>query len=99
MRNAYAPHARHAQYDAWTPNTAVVSLGATRRFIFREASDHAARWAYRVSNGDAVVMWGDCQERLQHAVAVEKRAGDAGPRMSLVFKQRRRGAGGGYVGV
>lgn len=44
------------------------------------------RWEYQVRNGDVVVMRGDCQQRLQHCVKVEKRAEDAGPRMSLVFK-------------
>jgi len=50
-----------AQYDCWTPNTAVVSLGDARQFVFREASDHAVRWQYRVANGDVVEMFGDCQ--------------------------------------
>jgi hypothetical protein len=31
------------------------------------------------------------QDRLQHAIKVERRAEDAGPRMSLVFKRRARG--------
>jgi alkylated DNA repair dioxygenase AlkB len=75
-------------YNAWTPRTAVVSLGATRQFVFREMSDHSVRWHYLVSSGDVVVMSGDCQERLQHCVKVEAAAEDAGPRMSLVFKER-----------
>lgn len=32
-------------------------------------------------------MTGDCQWRFQHAVKVCSNAEDAGPRMSLVFKQ------------
>jgi hypothetical protein len=28
-----------------------VSLGAARRFVFRETSNHACRWAYQVQNG------------------------------------------------
>lgn len=40
-----------------------------------------------------------CQERLQHAVKVERRAEDAGPRISLVFKERLRNLGGGYAGM
>lgn len=75
-------------YGCWTPNTAVVSVGATRQFIFREEADHSVRWCYRVRSGDVVFMSGDCQERLQHCVKVEAEAADAGPRMSLVFKQR-----------
>ena len=48
-------------------------------------------------NGDAVVMRDDCQERLQHCIRVERRAEDAGPRMSLVFKERVKGPGGQYL--
>ncbi|GLC37428.1 hypothetical protein PLESTB_001587100 [Pleodorina starrii] len=84
-------------YDRWTPNSAVVSLGDTRTFIFREIDDHNTRWQYRVRNGDVVLMYDDCQDRLQHCVRVEKRAEDAGPRMSLVFKERLRGPTGQYL--
>ena len=65
--------------------------------MFREATDHACRWQYAVSNGDAVVMYGDCQDRLQHAIVVEKAAADAGPRMSLVYKQRIRQPDGSWA--
>ena len=44
-------------------------------------------------NGDTVYMYGDCQDRLQHCVKVEREdrgAAELGPRMSLVFKQRDR---------
>jgi alkylated DNA repair dioxygenase AlkB len=74
-------------YKTWTPNTAVVSIGHTRTFVFRAMEDHSRRWVYPVANGDLVVMFGDCQEVLQHAIRVEREAGDAGPRMSLVYKQ------------
>ncbi|KXZ43391.1 hypothetical protein GPECTOR_92g614 [Gonium pectorale] len=84
-------------YDRWTPDSAVVSLGDTRTFIFREIRDFNSRWHYRVSNGDVVHMFGDCQERLQHCVRVERHAADAGPRMSLVFKERLRGPDGAYL--
>mmetsp|Transcript_39677 Transcript_39677/g.88163 ORF Transcript_39677/g.88163 Transcript_39677/m.88163 type:complete len:200 (+) Transcript_39677:696-1295(+) len=80
-------------YGCWTPNTAVVSLGQTRRFVFREMQDVSSRWEYQVRNGDVVLMFGDCQDRLQHSVKVEredKGASDMGPRMSLVFKERAR---------
>ena len=30
-------------YGCWTPRTAVVSLGDTRTFVFREANDHNTR--------------------------------------------------------
>ena len=31
-------------YGCWSPNAAVVSIGQTRKFIFRETEDFAARW-------------------------------------------------------
>lgn len=30
-------------YDCWSPNSAVVSIGETRRFVFREISDFNSR--------------------------------------------------------
>lgn len=84
-------------YGRWTPDTAVVSLGDTRTFIFRAIEDHDVRWSYRVRNGDVVHMYGDCQDRLQHCVRVERAAEDAGPRMSLVFKERLRDEHGKYI--
>lgn len=57
-------------YGAWETETAVVSIGQARRFIFRAASDVTSRWEYTVGNGDVVFMWGDCQERLQHSIKV-----------------------------
>ncbi|KAF8061107.1 RDH14 [Scenedesmus sp. PABB004] len=81
-------HADPLGEGTWAPATAVVSVGAARGFVFRRADDHAARWAYRVASGDAVLMFGRCQEELQHAVIVERSAQDAGPRLSLVYKKR-----------
>ena len=40
-------------------------------------------------------MFGDCQERMQHCIKVEREdrgAAEMGVRMSLVFKQRIRDA-------
>ena len=46
------------------------------------------RWEYTVRGGDVVHMYGGCQARLQHSIRVEREAGDAGPRASLVYKRR-----------
>ncbi|MEW5316236.1 MAG: hypothetical protein WDW38_007617 [Sanguina aurantia] len=80
-------------YDRWTPNTCVVSIGETRTFVFRETSDFSVRWQYPISNGDVVIMHGDCQDRFQHCIKVERDdrgAAEMAPRVSLVFKQRIR---------
>ncbi len=81
------------QGDDWDADTAVVSVGAPRRFVFRSAAhprDGAQRLAYTVRSGDVVRMRADCQQRFQHALLPERAPGDAAPRMSLVFKLRRR---------
>ncbi|GAX75757.1 hypothetical protein CEUSTIGMA_g3200.t1 [Chlamydomonas eustigma] len=78
-------------YGCWTSSTAVVSIGQARRFVFRETHNVQSRWEYTVKTGDVVFMFGDCQDRLQHCIKVEredKGALEMGPRMSLVFKQR-----------
>ena len=49
------------------------------------------RWEFLVNNGDVVFMFGDCQDRMQHCIKVEREdrgAAELGARMSLVFKQR-----------
>lgn len=35
---------QHCSAPRWTPDTAVVSLGDTRTFIFRAIEDHDVRW-------------------------------------------------------
>jgi hypothetical protein len=81
------------QGDVWAPETAVVSVGAPRRFGFRSATlpgDAALRTDFTVRSGDVVWMDGACQTKLQHALfAADEAAGeDVSERMSLVFKRR-----------
>eukprot|EP00188_Purpureofilum_apyrenoidigerum_P006207 Plantae.Rhodophyta-Purpureofilum_apyrenoidigerum.ctg9229.p1 GENE.Plantae.Rhodophyta-Purpureofilum_apyrenoidigerum.ctg9229~~Plantae.Rhodophyta-Purpureofilum_apyrenoidigerum.ctg9229.p1 ORF type:complete len:396 (+),score=51.31 Plantae.Rhodophyta-Purpureofilum_apyrenoidigerum.ctg9229:164-1351(+) len=80
-------HSDPDQGTYWTTDTAVVSIGDTRQFIFRRADDYSMRHVYYVTGGDVVIMRGDCQERFQHCVKVESNAEDCGPRMSLVYKR------------
>ena len=37
-------------YGCWTPNTAVVSIGQTRKFVFRETENFSSRlgWTHRM---------------------------------------------------
>lgn len=44
-------------YGCWTPNAAVVSIGQTRKFIFRETEDFSARWgpSMGLRSGTAIV--------------------------------------------
>jgi len=80
-------HSDPDQGVLWAEETAVVSLGSARQFVFRKVGDFQERHEFLLQSGDVVWMYGDCQERYQHAVKVEARRGDAGPRISLVFKK------------
>ena len=77
------------QGQDWAADTAVVSIGAPRRFVFRAVGDHATRCGIVVRSGDVVHMGPGCQERFQHAILPEASAESAAPRISLVFKKRR----------
>jgi alkylated DNA repair dioxygenase AlkB len=75
------------QGTLWSTHTHVVSFGCVRTFVLRRSDDHAIRHEFTVSHGDVVHMFGDCQSAYQHCVRVEREEEDAGPRISLVFKQ------------
>jgi len=83
-------HSDPGQGTDWSTDTAVVSLGDTRSFVFRSKDaphDSRQRFEFFVRHGDVVHMFADCQQRYQHAVRSEKRADQAFIRASLVFKQ------------
>ena len=48
--------------------TSVVSVGATRQFVFRGIDDAAKRATFRLRHGDVMHMFGDCQKAWQHSV-------------------------------
>lgn len=66
-----------------------MSIGDTREFLLRdlETKGKRARHRFFVSQADAVEMTGDCQERYQHSIKACEHENDAGPRISLVYKQ------------
>lgn len=77
------------QGDLWGYNTAVVSVGAARRFAFRETRHSWKRQPHNfvVMDGDVVEMFGDCQLRFQHTVKTAEGKYESAPRCSMVFKQ------------
>jgi len=99
---ACAWHADPEHGSLWALETAVVSVGETRRFAFRATGDAVGdQYTFYLFHGDVVRMWADCQQRFQHAVMGGEGAHAAGDRASLVFKQAlprgpagRRGHGG-----
>jgi alkylated DNA repair dioxygenase AlkB len=62
---------------------AVVSLGATRRFLLRPRGGGPTR-RLEVAGGDLLVMGGSCQRTWEHAVPKSSRP--TGPRISLQFR-------------
>lgn len=64
---------------------AIVSLGASRRFLMRPRGGGAAR-RFQVAPGDLLVMGGSCQRTWEHAVPKCARA--LGPRISVQFRPR-----------
>ncbi|KAG7370803.1 2(OG)-Fe(II) oxygenase superfamily protein [Nitzschia inconspicua] len=81
------------QGSMWGYETAVVSIGATRKFAFRSnnpsgtAKTNNKPHAFVLFNGDVTEMFGDCQERFQHTVKTADSRGEKAPRVSLVFKK------------
>lgn len=63
---------------------ASLSLGETRRFIFRRRDNHQTKFELNLSDGDFLVMGGDTQKFWQHHVP--KMAKSTQPRINLTFR-------------
>ncbi len=63
---------------------ASLSLGDSRRFIFRRRDDRRVKVALNLSDGDFLVMGGDTQKFWQHQVP--KSAKSTQPRINLTFR-------------
>jgi len=59
------------------------TINVTKKKKGKQNSHHR----FFVAQNDVTEMTGECQWRYQHAVRVCDNADDAGPRMSLVYKQ------------
>ena len=93
------------QGTLWGYETAVVSVGATRRFSFREIKDRETVGSNKnsknstkphphnfvVMNGDVTEMFSDCQMSYQHTVKTAEGNNEKTARSSLVFKQSLSG--------
>ena len=95
-------HSDPDQGVLWSFETAVVSVGASRRVAFRENTVAGASTTnsnpkapnlqqqphnFVVMHGDAMVMVGDCQQRFQHTVKPADDKRERAARASLVFKR------------
>lgn len=82
------------QGTLWDYSTSVVSIGATRRFSFREiqpeSSPQSKPHVFTLFQGDCTEMFGDCQTRFQHMVRTAEISDEDAARASLVFKKTWR---------
>ena len=95
------------QGTLWDYATAVVSVGATRRFAFRAIDNHNdddnnknnKPHNFVLFDGDVTEMFGDCQARFQHTVKTADDKKEKAARASLVFKRTWSGRDGIDNGV
>ena len=83
-RDAVAWHSDRIGRDQKDPPVAIVSLGATRRFMMRPKGGGPST-TFTPAGGDLLVMGGASQHRFEHCVP---RARDGGPRISVTFRPR-----------
>lgn len=89
-RDSLAWHADREAFAGRRPIVASLSLGATRRFLFRpKPGQPGERLALDLPAGSLLVMAEGTQERWEHAVP--KTARPVGERINLTFRQVRRG--------
>jgi alkylated DNA repair dioxygenase AlkB len=77
---------------SWGFDTCVVSVGATRRFAFRDIPGKKTATIsqphnFVVMDGDVTHMFDNCQAEFQHSVKTSEDKGEKASRSSLVFKQ------------
>jgi alkylated DNA repair dioxygenase AlkB len=70
------------------PAIASLSLGATRRFVFKHRRDPAQRLALELPAGSLLLMRGDTQANYRHALP--KTARPVGARINLTFRRISR---------
>ena len=85
-------HSDPDQGMLWDYHTAVVSIGASRRFTFRSISTTAAGvqpqpHSFIVMDSDVTYMFNDCQQLYQHSVKNAENKNETTSRISLVFKR------------
>jgi len=83
-------HSDPDQGTLWGFDSCVVSVGAARRFAFRQVGpkkQSSCTHNFVVMHGDMLEMFDDCQEKFQHTVKPSEDKKEEAPRASLVFKQ------------
>jgi alkylated DNA repair dioxygenase AlkB len=85
-------HSDPDQGTLWDYDTAVVSIGATRRFVFRSISPQQQQprqqpHSFVVMDSDVTYMFRDCQNLYQHSLKNAEDHDETASRISLVFKR------------
>jgi alkylated DNA repair dioxygenase AlkB len=84
-RDSVAWHGDRVLRTVPVATVAIVSLGATRRFLLRpRGGGRSVAWA--PAAGDLLVLGGTCQRTWQHTVP--KTAAAVGPRISVTFRHQ-----------
>lgn len=71
--------------DIWDTHFMILSIGDSRKIIFREIENIDKKYEFEMESGDIIHMFDDCQDKYQHSVRKSKIC--KGPRISLVFKR------------
>lgn len=64
-----------------------VSLGGTRKFVFRGYKDNSIKVSTFLNNGDIVYFWGNTNKDWEHSIPKPLVNEDSRPRYSLTFRK------------
>lgn len=70
----------------WCEDFFIISIGSSRKIVFRQSDNFDNKYNFIAKNGDAIHMFDDCQTRYQHSVRKDNNVKE--PRISLVFKKK-----------
>lgn len=85
-RDSVGLHADDEPELGRNPFIASLSLGAARTFLLKwRSKSHGADVRIVLEPGSLLVMWGDCQHVLRHALPKSER--EMGPRINLTFRR------------
>lgn len=77
-------HADNEKMLGPAPVVAMLSLGATRSFLFRLKADHKVKYSMELEHGSWLIMGASTQAIWQHSLPVRKRIKEE--RISLTFR-------------
>ena len=86
-RDSVAMHGDRVGRRVANTVVAILSLGASRRFLLKPAAGGRSH-RFDLGGGDLLVMGGSCQRTWRHGIPKVKAAG---PRISIQFRERREG--------